>query len=66
MVTKDADFVNSFQLKGEPARLLLVSIGNVSNAALLTLREKHLPGILRAINSARFVELATTAVVIHG
>jgi len=66
VVTKDADFVNSFQLKGETARLLLVLIGNVSNVALLTLREKHLPGILRAINSARFVELTTTAVVIHG
>ena len=31
MVTKDADFVNSFLLFGRPAKLLLISAGNISN-----------------------------------
>lgn len=34
VVTKDADFVNSFLLAGVPFKLLLVSTGNISNKAL--------------------------------
>jgi predicted nuclease of predicted toxin-antitoxin system len=31
LVTKDSDFVESFLLKGEPWKLLLVSTGNIRN-----------------------------------
>ena len=65
VVTKDADFVNSFQLRGQPGRLLLVSTGNISNEELVKLWEKHLSAIVRAAESSRFVELTTNAVVIH-
>lgn len=37
VVTKDADFVNSFHLKRQPGKLLLVSTGNISNDELLRL-----------------------------
>ena len=32
VVTKDADFVNSFHLQHKPHKLLLVSTGNIGNA----------------------------------
>ena len=35
LITKDADFVNSFLLRGEPFQLLLVATGNIRNAELL-------------------------------
>lgn len=65
VVTKDADFVNSFQLSAQPSRLLLVSIGNISNEELVHLWEEHLPAIVRAVETSRFVELTANAVVIH-
>lgn len=34
VVTKDADFVDSHLLHGRPARLLLISAGNISQGAL--------------------------------
>jgi predicted nuclease of predicted toxin-antitoxin system len=34
VVTKDADFVDSHVLQGHPAKLLLVSTGNISNRDL--------------------------------
>ena len=35
VVTKGADFVDSFQLRNEPSSLLLVSTGNIANEALV-------------------------------
>ncbi|MGL6161874.1 DUF5615 family PIN-like protein [Microbulbifer sp.] len=63
VVTKDADFVYSFEIKGTPARLLLISAGNLSNTELLTLWHKHLDKIVRAFESASFVELAPTRLI---
>lgn len=37
VVTKDADFVESFLLQGAPFKLLLVSTGNIDNDELLKL-----------------------------
>ena len=37
VVTKDADFVNSFHLHHQPYKLLLVSTGNIRNLELETL-----------------------------
>ena len=35
VITKDADFVNSFLLHGQPHELLLVSTGNISTSELI-------------------------------
>jgi predicted nuclease of predicted toxin-antitoxin system len=37
VISKDADFVNSFLLHGQPYKLLLVSTGNISTNDLLEL-----------------------------
>ena len=34
VITKDADFVDSHTLRQRPAKLLLISTGNISNAEL--------------------------------
>jgi predicted nuclease of predicted toxin-antitoxin system len=45
VVTKDADFVNSFIVSRRPAKLLLVSTGNITNADLEALVVAALPAI---------------------
>ena len=47
VVTKDADFVNSFILNHEPPKLLLISTGNITNAELEALL---LPNLVTIVN----------------
>lgn len=65
IVTKDADFVDSFQIYGRPRSLLLISTGNISNDALVQLWSQHLATVVRAAESASYVELTSDAVVTH-
>src|SRR5574337_519848 len=46
VVTKDADFVNSFLLKHQPYKLLLISTGNIKNADFESLLIAQLPAIV--------------------
>lgn len=64
VVTKDADFVRSFLLTGEP-QLLLISTGNMSNAALGKILHANLAGIEAAFVNSRFVEITADALVVH-
>ncbi len=65
VVSKDADFVNSFLLRGRPERLLLVSTGNLRNADLEALLVPNLAAIVAAFDTTHLVELTRTAVVLH-
>jgi len=59
VVTKDADFVNSFLLAGRPDKPLLVSTGNISNAALETLFVPQIPAIAAAFATYDYLTLRT-------
>ncbi len=65
VVTKDADFVNSYLLRHQPYKLLLISTGNIRNTALETLIVTHLPAIVAAFDSNDYVELSHSALIIH-
>ena len=64
LVTKDADFVHQRILTGYP-RLLLVAVGNCTNAELEALLLLNLGAIVEASEAHAFVELTRTALVIH-
>ncbi|MDD4911162.1 MAG: DUF5615 family PIN-like protein [Sideroxydans sp.] len=64
VISKDADFVQTFLIEGEPS-LLLISTGNISNAELEELLRKNLAGIEAAFASSRFVEITRDALVVH-
>jgi predicted nuclease of predicted toxin-antitoxin system len=66
VVTKDADFVDSHVLQGRPAKLLLISTGNISNRDLEALVTPLLPDIIRELQSHSFLELGRTGLVIRG
>jgi predicted nuclease of predicted toxin-antitoxin system len=65
VVTKDRDFRDSHLLSWSPQRLLLVTTGNITNTALLSLFEAHLDTILTTLEEADFVELTTGSLVVH-
>ncbi len=66
VITKDADFVNSHLLQGKPAKLLLISTGNISNKDLEQLFVPLIPDILREFQTHSFLELGRAGIVVRG
>ena len=66
VVTKDADFVESFILHHRPEKLLLISTGNISNAELERLLLPHIGAIVEAFETADFIEVSRFGVMLHG
>ena len=64
VISKDADFVQSFLINGEPP-LLLISTGNITNVELEKILRANLGGIEAAFASGRFVEITREALVVH-
>jgi predicted nuclease of predicted toxin-antitoxin system len=65
VVTKDADFVNSFTLARQPEKLLLISTGNIANADLERILLPNLPTIVSAFATAAFIEVTRDSLLIH-
>jgi predicted nuclease of predicted toxin-antitoxin system len=65
VVTKDADFVQSFTLQGRPYKLLLVSTGNIRNAELFELTTNRLEHLAELFEAYSYVELTRNALIIH-
>jgi predicted nuclease of predicted toxin-antitoxin system len=57
VVTKDSDFWDSFVLKKEPYKLLLVKVGNISTADLQSLFAEHFTQIISALTDNDVVVL---------
>ncbi len=65
VITKDADFVDSFLLARRPHKLLLVSTGNIANAGLEALFVAQMPKIVEAFESYSYIELTRAALISH-
>lgn len=65
VVTKDADFVDSFLLTGKPYKLLLISTGNINNNDLINLILPQMPTLVDAFQSAGYIELNRVNLIIH-
>ncbi len=66
VVSKDADFVDRHLLHGRPAKLLLISTGNISNRDLEALMVPLIPDILREFDSHSFLELGPSGIIVRG
>jgi predicted nuclease of predicted toxin-antitoxin system len=66
VVTKDRDFRDSHLLRSAPRRLLVVATGNIRNDELLALFSRHLDAVVSALGEARFVELWSDRMIVHG
>src|SRR4051812_17636598 len=65
VITKDADFVNSFHIARKPYKLLLVSTGNITNADLEALFAANIAAIVIAFQSHEYIELGREMILIH-
>ncbi len=65
VITKDADFVDSFLLFRRPYKLLLISTGNIVNADLEALLVRQIPEIAKAFTSYDYLELTRITLVFH-
>ena len=65
VITKDADFVNSFLISGEPYKLLLVSTSNIANADLEDIFVPHVETIVTAFETYDYIELTRTNLIFH-
>lgn len=65
VITKDADFVESFLVQRKPYKLLLVSTGNITNNELNIIFINNLPAIVSALTKYAYVELTHTALIEH-
>ena len=64
-ITKDSDFRDSHLLAGTPSRLVRVTLGNLSNAALLTLFNEHWHELARVLaHGPRYVEVGRGGLVV--
>ena len=66
VATKDADFVDSHLLRGRPAKLLLISTGNISNRDLEALMVPLIPDIVREFQAHSFLEVGRAGIVVRG
>ena len=66
VVTKDADFVDSHALRGRPARLLLISTGNIGNWDLEALLVPLIPDLVREFGRHSFLELDRFGLDVRG
>ncbi len=65
VITKDADFVNSFWLSGKPRKLLLISTGNITNAELEDIFVPQISAITTAFETYDYLELTRTNLIFH-
>jgi len=65
LVTKDSDFVESFLLKKEPWKLMLVSTGNIGNSELLSLFERNIKQVIEHLKSFDFIEINRISIICH-
>jgi predicted nuclease of predicted toxin-antitoxin system len=66
VISKDADFVDTHILHGRPAKLLLISTGNISNRDLEALMVPLIPDIIREFGPHSFLELGRLGITVRG
>lgn len=65
VISKDEDFYKYFILKGEPPKLLMLTMGNIVNKDLIMLFEKNIEQIEDDLENNRVVELSNHTVTVH-
>ena len=63
VISKDADFYDSFTAKKEPYKLLHVKTGNIKNSQLIELFDKNLELIVKEINESSIVQISQNYII---
>ncbi|HQU30101.1 MAG: DUF5615 family PIN-like protein [Planctomycetia bacterium] len=65
VITKDSDFVDSYVVKQQPWKLLLISTGNIRNTELIALFVANIDKIAEGFKVFNFIEINQMNVVFH-
>jgi predicted nuclease of predicted toxin-antitoxin system len=65
VITKDLDFWDSFYIRQEPFKLLLITTGNISNKELEALFIKNVEQITKLFEQYSLIEMSRDAVTVH-
>lgn len=65
IVTKDTDFLDSHLIQGIPAKLLLVTTGNIVNKDLIKIFDKHFDSITKLFEVYKLVEIDNKKIIVH-
>ncbi|MEM6844702.1 MAG: DUF5615 family PIN-like protein [Bacteroidota bacterium] len=65
VISKYEDFYKYFILKGQPPKLLMLTMGNIVNKDLITLFEKNIDQIEADLANHKVVELSNATVTVH-
>lgn len=65
VISKDSDFLKLHILQKKPARLLMITTGNIINHELLLLFERNVDTILQLFESYEVVEISNSFVTGH-
>jgi predicted nuclease of predicted toxin-antitoxin system len=65
VITKDKDFLDSFLIKQEPYKLLLITTGNISNKQIEQLFLQNITQIIELFLTYDFLEMTKDSLIIH-
>lgn len=65
VVTKDRDFLDSFLVRQQPYKLLLVTTGNITNTELVELFAKNLAQLADLFEQHSLIELNRDDIIVH-
>ncbi|MBE9056872.1 DUF5615 family PIN-like protein [Sphaerospermopsis sp. LEGE 08334] len=65
VITKDKDFLDSFLIKQEPYKLLLITTGNISNKQIEQLFLQNITQIVELFMNHDFLEMTRDSLIIH-
>jgi predicted nuclease of predicted toxin-antitoxin system len=65
VVTKDRDFFDSFLIRQEPYKLLLVTTGNITNTELEALFVNNLAQLAGLFAQQKLIEISHYAIIVH-
>ncbi len=63
VISKDADFYDSFAAKKEPYKLLHVKTVNIKNSQLIELFDKNLDVIIKELNESSVVQISQNFII---
>ncbi len=65
VITKDSDFVDSFIMRRQPWKLLLISTGNITNTDLDALFQANLKSLVEGFEHFDFIEMSHASLIFH-
>jgi predicted nuclease of predicted toxin-antitoxin system len=65
VITKDSDFLESFLIRRQPYKLLLVTTGNIKNSDLEALFLNNLTQIIELFEQHSYLQLSRSSLVVH-